>query len=236
MSFSSNFIPPESAIDPVMAVTIEGKKQKALLCKEASISKVRIEEHIKMVNTAMFGAKEEVNQLILIKKEEAKEMCHVMNKLKLDLKAERFMLESERKKTMSAHLEHMKESNEAINEMKQLLQQFHGVKDKFKSTPAFKKMKTHADADGGTVITPDANVNLGVMKNPYLKANKDDIGVAIGTAKDLADEFASEEVDTALVEMKLPVDATPDVDVAQIEAANALLLASKVHSVDDKGF
>ena len=251
MSFSSNFIPPEKAIDPVMAVTIEGKKQKALLSKEASISKLKIQEHMKMVSTTMYGAKEEINQLILIKKEEAKEECHVMNKLKLDLKAERFMIECERKKLQSAYKECIEESNVIIDEMKQLLKQIHMLKNEVEGTPAFKKMKMEVDIDPitaahgdcaaavdgvgtTTVVTPD--IKLGAVKNPYLKVKENDTGVAIGSAncsaKDLTDEFASEVVDNAIGEMKMPVHMNANHDVAQIEAANTLLLASKLHSLD----
>ena len=248
MSFSSNFIHPEKkSIDPVMAVTIEGNKQKALLCKEATISKLKMQEHMKMINTATYGAKEEINQLILIKKEEAKEECHAMNKLKLDLKAERFMIECERKKLQSAYKECTEGSNVIIDEMKQLLKQMHGLKNELEGTPAFKKMKMEVDIDPipaahgdgaaavkgvgtGIVVTPDTKP--AAVKNPYLKVKENDAGVAIGATMNLADEFASEDVDHAIEEMKMPdhMNATPD--VAQIEAAKTLLFASKLHSID----
>ena len=136
-----------------MAVSIEGKKQKALICKEATLSKIRIEEHMKIVNTVMDGAKQEINQLVLIKKEEAKEVCHAMNKLKLDIKAERTTVECEMMKSQSAHKEMIKESNEAVTVLKELLQQFHALKDEMLKTyganvgegPPFKKMATQGD-------------------------------------------------------------------------------------------
>ena len=143
------------------------------------------------------------------------------------------MIECERKKLQSAYKECTEGSNVIIDEMKQLLKQIHGLKNVLEGTPAFKKMKMEVDVDidpitsdgvgtaTGTVVTPD--IKLAAVKNPYLKVKEYDVGVAIGVAKDLADEFASEDVDTALVQIELPATH----DDAHIEAAKTLLMAKE---------
>ena len=272
MSFASNFNHPQQsqkAIDPNTAVAIEGKKQRALIVKEATTSKVKIEEHLKMVGTAMYNAKQEIDQLVLIKKEEAKEVCHVMNKLKLDLKAERLMIGGEMKKTQSAHQEQLQESNEAIVTMKQLLQQLYTLKNELVDThgsnklvvedgPPLKKMGIESkdgkilavnssvnnlgagygygsgdgsnagsfaavQTDMNVLVTPEYKPTATALVNPYAKkANYAGDAAEHGTAKDMTQEFDSEELDAELVEMKLPADNYDYPDAAQMDAAQTL--------------
>ena len=72
------------------------------------------------------------------------------------------------------------------------------------------------------LVTPECKPTATTFMNPYVKNANNYAGVAVdhGTAKDMSQEFDSEELDAELVEMKLP--AYDDPDAAQMDAAQTL--------------